>query len=135
MLHSPWQAEVDDAALTGNEGTDADVTRALATDEELLFEEEAGELVDNRVSETLKLLASGGAAGAVSKTCTAPLARLTILYQVGLRPANCCSISCVSVGRRAGGAAAAQRPPLLRPIQPRLLPYLPRIFVNRRSRG
>jgi solute carrier family 25 (mitochondrial phosphate transporter), member 23/24/25/41 len=27
-------------------------------------------------------LASGGFAGAVSKTCTAPLARLTILFQV-----------------------------------------------------
>lgn len=32
--------------------------------------------------ETVKLLASGGIAGAVSKSCTAPLARLTILYQV-----------------------------------------------------
>lgn len=31
-----------------------------------------------------KLLAAGGIAGAVSKSFTAPLARLTILYQVGL---------------------------------------------------
>ena len=29
-----------------------------------------------------KLLAAGGIAGAVSKSATAPLARLTILYQV-----------------------------------------------------
>ena len=32
----------------------------------------------------LKLMGSGGAAGAVAKTATAPLARLTILYQVRL---------------------------------------------------
>ena len=32
--------------------------------------------------ENLRLLAAGGIAGAVSKTVTAPLARLTILYQV-----------------------------------------------------
>lgn len=32
--------------------------------------------------ESLKLLVAGGFAGAVSKTATAPLARLTILYQV-----------------------------------------------------
>ena len=34
--------------------------------------------------ESLRLLAAGGVAGAVSKTATAPLARLTILYQVHL---------------------------------------------------
>ena len=32
--------------------------------------------------ESFRLLAAGGVAGAVSKTATAPLARLTILYQV-----------------------------------------------------
>lgn len=32
--------------------------------------------------ESIKLLVAGGFAGAVSKTATAPLARLTILYQV-----------------------------------------------------
>ena len=35
-----------------------------------------------RINETSKLLMCGGIAGAVSKSATAPLARLTILYQV-----------------------------------------------------
>ena len=35
-----------------------------------------------QAEETGKLLAAGGVAGAVSKSATAPLARLTILYQV-----------------------------------------------------
>ena len=37
------------------------------------------------VSETAKLLLAGGVAGALSKSATAPLARLTILYQVSHR--------------------------------------------------
>lgn len=35
--------------------------------------------------DSFKLLVAGGFAGAVSKTATAPLARLTILYQVSLQ--------------------------------------------------
>jgi hypothetical protein len=42
-----------------------------------------------QAEETGKLLAAGGVAGAVSKSATAPLARLTILYQV------CCATSTV----------------------------------------
>lgn len=36
------------------------------------------------ILESGRLLLAGGVAGAVSKTCTAPLARLTILYQACL---------------------------------------------------
>lgn len=39
---------------------------------------------NTEVSETAKLLLAGGVAGATSKSATAPLARLTILYQVAL---------------------------------------------------
>eukprot|EP00803_Ostreobium_quekettii_P003345 evm.model.scf_362EXC.13 EVM.evm.TU.scf_362EXC.13 scf_362EXC:76176-79333(-) len=39
--------------------------------------------VERQVVVPLKLLASGGVAGAVAKSATAPLARLTILYQTG----------------------------------------------------
>jgi hypothetical protein len=86
---SSWKEEVDDAALTGNEGSEPDIIRLIAVDEEALLAEEDE---DNELSisprleflETLKLLASGGVAGAVSKSATAPLARLTILYQVYL---------------------------------------------------
>jgi len=84
---SSWQEEVDDAALTGNEGTEADITRLIAVDEEALLAEEEEDTEESfsprqEFLETLKLLASGGVAGAVSKSATAPLARLTILYQV-----------------------------------------------------
>jgi len=81
--HAPWQEEVDDTAITGNDGTEADMLRVLAVDEELLLEdEEEGIPPRQEVLETVKLLFSGGVAGAFSKTATAPLARLTILYQV-----------------------------------------------------
>lgn len=49
--------------------------------------------------ETGKLLAAGGVAGAVSKSCTAPLARLTILYQVNLHGPGLTSGACQRAGR------------------------------------
>lgn len=44
---------------------------------------QASQNASSDLLENFRLLAAGGIAGAVSKTVTAPLARLTILYQVG----------------------------------------------------
>lgn len=91
-----WVPEdLDDAALTGNEGGEADIERAVVVDEEFRLQdgagpsllpgegEEAGPTARwEELVEVSKLLTSGGLAGAISKTATAPLARLTILYQV-----------------------------------------------------
>ena len=60
-------------------------------------EEEGAEAED--ALESAKLLLAGGVAGAVSKTATAPLARLTILYQVQGMTAAAAS--------RGGGAVSA----------------------------
>lgn len=38
--------------------------------------------ISEETSLKLRMLVAGGVSGAASKTCTAPLARLTILYQV-----------------------------------------------------
>ncbi|KAL4451575.1 hypothetical protein ABPG75_007237 [Micractinium tetrahymenae] len=100
----------DDAGLSEGNDTEADVTRLIVVDEERLGAAAAGgsggsllpaeqqeqqqEQPESAASyavdslEQFKLLLSGGVAGAFSKTCTAPLARLTILYQVnGLQAA------------------------------------------------
>ncbi len=46
---------------------------------------QASDVASSDLLENVRLLAAGGIAGAVSKTVTAPLARLTILYQVRSR--------------------------------------------------
>lgn len=108
MLHLPgkvWPG--DDAGLSEGQDTEADVTRAIVADEErqaaahaaagvaarMDADEDADEQPEASTSYSIdhleqgKLLLSGGVAGAFSKSCTAPLARLTILYQVnGLQP-------------------------------------------------
>lgn len=69
--------------LTGNEGTEADMERALVVDQELLLQgEETSTSYEQETFDSLKLLLAGASAGGVSKSATAPLARLTILYQV-----------------------------------------------------
>ena len=91
---SAWYTqELDDAAVCGNEGAEADLTRPLVVDEEALHKQHQQQHLQQQQQqqpstsyqqeylETIKLLASGGLAGAVSKSCTAPLARLTILFQ------------------------------------------------------
>lgn len=93
--HGPkWTPQdLDAAALTGNEGAEVDMERVLVEDEGArLLEREAqgdqegqeapGPSRREEAIEVIKLLTSGGLAGAISKTATAPLARLTILYQV-----------------------------------------------------
>ncbi len=84
MSSFDWKETIDDASLTGNEGTEADMSRAIAVDEENLFDSRNEPEYSGReeLEETMKLLFAGGLAGAVSKSATAPLARLTILYQV-----------------------------------------------------
>jgi hypothetical protein len=83
-----WKADVDELPITEApvSDTDADVLRPVVVDQELLSEEEEDEDTIEGFGyeflETAKLLLSGGIAGALSKTTTAPLARLTILQQV-----------------------------------------------------
>lgn len=61
---------------------------------------EATKVYNTEILESGRLLAAGGVAGAVSKTCTAPLARLTILYQarrLPLRSVPLLACICLSV--------------------------------------
>jgi solute carrier family 25 phosphate transporter 23/24/25/41 len=71
---SAWTGPERDAK-TNFQGTKMSLTASTST---------AGPTwIDRYTNETTKLLMCGGLAGAISKTSTAPLARLTILYQVG----------------------------------------------------
>ncbi len=87
-LSWPLPEPLDDSGVCGEPpgDTEADLEKAIVADEAA-----AGPTL--AALEQGKLLLSGGIAGAFSKSCTAPLARLTILYQVCRRrlrlPAAC----------------------------------------------
>jgi len=72
--------ESAEASVSATEPTGNSVVEPLAPDTAARVQPQSS--VRNEVLETAKLLAAGGMAGAVSKSATAPLARLTILYQV-----------------------------------------------------
>ncbi len=57
----------------------ADILEVVST----TAEEDATPLLSHSAPEVGKLMVCGGVSGALAKTATAPLARLTILYQVG----------------------------------------------------
>ena len=73
----PLPEALDDSGVCGEPpgDTEADLEKAIVADE-------AAAARPLAALEQAKLLLSGGVAGAFSKSCTAPLARLTILYQV-----------------------------------------------------
>jgi solute carrier family 25 phosphate transporter 23/24/25/41 len=99
-LSWPLPEPLDDSGVCGEPpgDTEADLEKAIVADEAA-----AGPSL--AALEQGKLLLSGGIAGAFSKSCTAPLARLTILYQVqGMQPAAAGAAALPS--QRAGIAAA-----------------------------
>ena len=90
MVASGGLLRADAGDATWLDGQDQDRQRPLADKETLdtSFQERirsglaASTRSPSQVLESVKLLGAGGLAGAFSKSCTAPLARLTILYQV-----------------------------------------------------
>ena len=120
--------ELDDATITGNDPCEADIDRAVVVDEEALqaahqqqqqhacaaaggqqqqqpdLELEApgtsyASWLQQEYLETAKLLLAGGVAGAFSKSCTAPLARLTILLQASRQRSATPILPALAVGR------------------------------------
>lgn len=85
LMHSDTAssaAESAEVSVSATEPSGNSLAEPLAPDTAARVQPQSS--VRNEVLETAKLLAAGGMAGAVSKSATAPLARLTILYQVSL---------------------------------------------------
>ena len=83
--HKKWEHEIGRLPASADQSDhEKGYSRTTADNNTMnnLSEEDQSVSGREEVEETLKLLLAGGLAGAVSKTATAPLARLTILYQV-----------------------------------------------------
>jgi solute carrier family 25 phosphate transporter 23/24/25/41 len=82
---SNWEQEIGRLPASADQYVNEEAcSRAVVDNNTINIIAEEDQSVSGReeIEETLKLLLAGGVAGAVSKTATAPLARLTILYQV-----------------------------------------------------
>ncbi|KAK9839432.1 hypothetical protein WJX81_001730 [Elliptochloris bilobata] len=114
LAPAPVLAPCDDAAkrLAGTASTSQRTSeRPQQVAAEVEADEEAAPRGDSEAVTSAKLLLAGGVAGAVSKSATAPLARLTILYQVqGLeRPPGAVGARPVRMGLRAAFAQVIRR--------------------------
>lgn len=107
----PSPSTSSSSTTTGGGGGNDPVVDDVDEEEE---EEEGAETED--ALESARLLLAGGVAGAVSKTATAPLARLTILYQVQGMTAAASGGAAAAAAAGSSAAAAAAATTTVSPI-------------------